>query len=308
MRVLVSGASGLVGGALCALLPARGHTVARLVRRAARAPDEIAWDPAAGVLDTPALAGLDAVVHLAGAGIAEQRWTPGRKRELVDSRVRSTSLLAAALASLPVPPRVLVSASAIGWYGERGDEPLDESSAPGEGFLAELGRAWETAATPAAAAGVRVAHPRIGVVLTPRGGALAKLLPLFRLGLGGPVGSGRQWWSWITLDDLLLALLHALEHDEVRGAFNAVAPAPVRNAEFARALGRALNRPAWLPAPAFALRAALGRELADGVLLASQRVTPGVLARTGFAFGDPVFEPALRRLLGVAPAASGSAR
>jgi len=297
MRVLVSGASGLIGGALCARLRTRGDVTLRLVRRAVRARDEITWDPVAGALDPAALAGVDAVVHLAGAGIADRRWTPARKRELVDSRVRSTALLAGRIAAMASPPRVLLSASAIGWYGERGEAWLDESAAPGEGFLADLARAWEGASAPAETAGVRVVHPRIGVVLTPAGGALAKLLPIFRLGLGGRVGNGRQWWSWITLDDLVDALLHALERGDGRGALNAVSPAPVRNADFARALGRVLRRPAWLPTPAFAVRLALGRELADEALLASQRLKPCVLARTGFMFRDPVLEPALRRLL-----------
>jgi hypothetical protein len=298
MRILVSGSSGLIGRALCARLPGLGHTPVRLVRRPAAGPDEIAWDPAAGTLDPAALAGLDAVVHLAGAGIADRRWTPARRRELVDSRVRSTMLLAVALAASASPPRVLLSASASGWYGDRGDEALDETAAPGGGFLAGLARAWEDAAAPAAAAGIRVVHPRTGIVLTPGGGALAQLLPLFRLGLGGPLGDGRQWWSWITLDDLVEALVHAIGHVEVRGPFNAASPAPATNTAFARALGRVLHRPAWLPAPAFALRLALGRELADEVLLASQRLRPAVLERTGFRFADPDLEPALRRLLG----------
>jgi uncharacterized protein (TIGR01777 family) len=297
MRILVSGASGLVGRALCARLPAAGHAVVRLVRRAATRPDEVAWDPVAGTLDPAALAGFDAVVHLAGAGIADRRWTPARRRELVDSRVRSTTLLANALAAAPSPPRVLLSASASGWYGDRGDEPLAETSGPGTGFLAGLARAWEGAAAPAAAAGIRVAHPRTGVVLAPHGGALAKLLPLFRLGLGGPLGSGAQWWSWITLDDLLASFVHAIGHADVRGPFNAATPSPLTNAGFTRALGRALRRPAWLPAPAFALRLALGRDLADEALLSSQRLVPALLERTGFRFGDPELEPALRRLL-----------
>jgi uncharacterized protein (TIGR01777 family) len=301
MRILVSGASGLVGRALCARLPAAGHAVVRLVRRAATRPDEVAWDPVAGTLDPAALAGFDAVVHLAGAGIADRRWTPARRRELVDSRVRSTTLLANALAAAPSPPRVLLSASASGWYGDRGDEPLAETSGPGTGFLAGLARAWEGAAAPAAAAGIRVAHPRTGVVLAPHGGALAKLLPLFRLGLGGPLGSGAQWWSWITLDDLLASFVHAIGHADVRGPFNAATPSPLTNAGFTRALGRALRRPAWLPAPAFALRLALGRDLADEALLSSQRLVPALLERTGFRFGDPELEPALRRLLHGSP-------
>jgi hypothetical protein len=304
MRILVSGSSGLIGGALCAWLPSRGHSAVRLVRRAAKGASEIAWDPAAGTLDAGALAGVDAVVHLAGAGIADERWTDARKRVLRDSRVRSTALLATALARSPQGPRVFVSASAVGWYGDRGDECLDETSPAGTGFLAEVGRAWEAAADPAEAAGIRVAHPRTGIVLAKDGGALARLLPLFRAGLGGPVGSGRQWWSWIGLHDACAAILHAIEHEGVRGPFNLVAPQPLTAAGFAHTLGRALSRPALMPAPAFALRLAMGRELADEVLLASQRAFPAVLVRTGFAFRDPDLDVALRRVL--APGEGGA--
>ena len=298
MRILVSGASGLVGRALCARLTALGHTPVRLVRRAATGPDEIAWNPAAGVLEPRSLAGCAAVVHLAGAGIAEQPWTPARRHELMESRVRSTALLAHALAASPAPPRVLVSASASGWYGDRGDETLGESATPGAGFLPELAQAWEAAAAPAAAAGIRVAHPRTAIVLAAQGGALAALLPLFRCGLGGPLGNGRQWWSWITLDDMVASLVHAIACDDVRGPFNAGSPAPVTNAAFAHTLGRVLRRPALLPAPAFALRLALGRDLADAVLLSSQRLAPAVLERTGFRFAHPALEPALACVLG----------
>ena len=302
MRILVSGSSGLVGSALCAWLPAQGHSVLRLVRRAAMGDDEVAWDPASGSLNAEALEGLDAVVHLAGAGIADERWTEARKAMIHDSRVRSTRLLAGALATLAHKPRVLVSASAVGWYGDRGDEWLDESSDPGTGFLAAVGRAWEGAAEPAVAAGIRVVHPRTGIVLARQGGVLAKLLPLFRLGLGGPVGSGRQWWSWIAMDDLLAAVLHAIEHEDVRGPFNAVAPEPVTAGEFARTLGSVLARPAALSAPAFALRAVMGRELVDEALLASQRVRPAVLERTSFVFAEPGLDGALRRVLAPAKA------
>lgn len=297
MRILVSGSSGLIGSALCAWLPMQGHTVQRLVRRAGISPDEVSWDPLAGTLHAGDIEGVDAVVHLAGAGIADERWTEARKAVIHDSRVRSTHLLAAGLAALGHRPRVLVSASAVGWYGDRGDEWLDESSDPGTGFLAAVGRAWEGAAQPATDAGIRVANPRTGIVLAREGGALAKLLPLFRLGLGGPVGSGRQWWSWISLGDALAAILHAIEHDDVRGPYNAVAPGLVTAGDFARTLGRVLARPASLPAPAFALRTVVGRELADEALLASQRARPAVLERTGFTFREPELEGALRRLL-----------
>ena len=293
----ITGASGFLGRALSAYLSTQGHRVVRFVRRPAR-EGEIAWDPARGTLDTGALAPLDAVVHLAGAGVADSRWSAARKRELVESRVASTATLARALATAPPRARALVSASAIGWYGDRGDELLDESSAPGTGFLAELARAWEGAADPARAAGVRVAHPRIGLVLWPLAGALEKLVPPFRMGVGGPLGNGRQWWSWITLHDLLDLLLRAVEDDGLHGPFNAVAPEPIRQRDFAAAVGAALSRPSWLPAPAFALRALLGAEQADGMLLAGQRVRPAVLEQRDHAYRDPDLRGALQRLFG----------
>jgi uncharacterized protein (TIGR01777 family) len=302
MRILVSGSSGFIGSALCAWLPRRGHEVVRLVRRAPMGPEEISWDPASGSLHAEALEGLDAVVHLGGAGIADERWTEARKAVIQDSRVRSTHLLAAALATLERKPRVLVSASAVGWYGDRGADWLDESSDPGTGFLAAVGRSWEGAAQPALDAGIRVVHPRTGIVLAREGGALAKMLPVFRLGLGGPIGSGRQWWSWITLEDALAAVLHAIEHEDVRGPFNTVSPNPVTAGEFASTLGRVIARPAGLHAPAFALRTVMGRELADEALLASQRARPGVLERTGFTFREPLLEGALRRVFAPAVA------
>lgn len=297
LRVAVSGASGLVGSALVHRLRAAGHDVRALVRRAA-GPGEIAWDPARGTVDAAALAGVHAVVHLAGAGIADRPWTPERKREIRDSRVQGTDALARAIAAMNPQPHVFVSASAVGWWGDGGDAELREDGPAGTGFLADTCRAWEEAAAPAAAAGVRVVHPRIGLVLTPDGGALAKLLTPFRLGAGGPLGSGRQWWSWITLDDLVAAIEHAIVTEALVGPFAAVSPEPVRMAEFARVLGRVLGRPSWLTAPAFALRTLLGAELADAVLLSGQRVRPGRLVASGFVHGDPVLEPALRRLLG----------
>jgi len=303
MKIAITGADGFIGRPLVARLAQAGHDVRRLVRRAARAPDEIAWDPAAGSVDREALAGVDAVVHLAGASLSDGRWTAARRAQLRESRIGPTRLLAETLASLAPRPRVLVTASGAGVYGDRGDEWLDESSSTGTGFLAELARAWEGAAAPAARAGIRVAHARTGLVLAPHGGALAAMLPIFRLGLGGPLGSGRQWWSWITLEDTVGAYLHALGHDDVRGPFNVVAPAPARCATFAHALGAALRRPALLPAPAFALRLVLGSGQADELLLAGQRVRPAVLARTGFAFAAPELAPALAALLGRAGAA-----
>jgi uncharacterized protein len=297
MRVAVTGAGGLIGRPLCARLVAAGHDVRRLVRRAPGAADEIRWDPAAGIPDRATLEGVEAVVHLAGESIAGGRWTAARRASIRDSRVGPTRRLAEALASLERRPRVFVSASAVGVYGDRGDEWLDESSSTGTGFLAEVARAWEGAAEPAAHAGIRVVHPRTGIVLAPDGGALAAMLPLFRLGLGGPLGSGRQWWSWITLADAVRALVHAIGHEDVRGPFNAVAPAPVSCAAFARALGSALGRPALLPAPAFALRLVLGAGQADELLLASQRVRPAVLERTGFQFANRELADALNGML-----------
>lgn len=297
MRIAITGAGGFLGRPLAARLAAAGHDVRRLVRHDARGADEIAWDPAACTIDRAGLAGVEAVVHLAGASIAGGRWSAVHRARIRDSRVGPTRLLAETLATLEPRPRVLVSASAIGLYGDRGEEWLDEASAPGTGFLAEVARAWEAAAAPAARAGIRVALPRTGLVLAPHGGALAAMLPIFRAGLGGPLGSGRQWWSWIALEDAVGALVHALEHDDVRGPFNVVAPAPVRCAAFARALGSALRRPALLPAPAFALRLVLGAGQADELLLAGQRVRPAALERTGFAFASPELGPALERML-----------
>jgi uncharacterized protein len=298
MRVLVSGASGLVGAALVPFLRTQGHRVLRLVRRAPESADEVKWNPDSGRLDLAAADEIDAVVHLAGAGIADARWTAERRREIRDSRVVATRALAETLASLPRPPRVVVGGSAIGFYGDGGDAWLDETSPAGSGFLAELTRAWEAAWAPLDRAGTRRVYLRTGVVLSSRGGALAKLLTPFRLGLGGRVGNGNQWWSWISIDDQLGAIGHALATDSVRGPLNAVAPMPVTSFEFARTLGRVLGRPSALPAPAWALRAALGRGLADEALLASQRARPATLAATGYRFRHEKLEAALRHVLG----------
>jgi uncharacterized protein (TIGR01777 family) len=298
LRVLVSGASGLVGRALLPFLRTQGHEVVRLVRRRARAADEIEWDPESGKVDLRGAEGVDAVVHLAGAGIAEGRWTERRREILRASRVPATRRLAEALAGLSRPPRVVVGGSAIGFYGETGEAWVDEASAGGRGFLAELARDWEEAWEPLRGAGVRQVWLRTGVVLSPAGGALAKVLPAFRMGLGGPVGSGRQWWSWISIEDLIGVIGHALASPGLSGPLNAVAPGVVRNEEFARVLGRVLGRPALVPAPAWALRAALGRGLANEALLASQRVRPGVLEASGYRFRHERLEEALRRLLG----------
>jgi uncharacterized protein len=295
LRVLVSGARGLIGSALLPVLRARGHETCFLTRRATGA-GEIGWDPARGRLEPRVVEGFDAVVHLAGEPIAA-RWTPARKVLIRESRVAGTRLLAGRLAELERPPRVLVSVSAIGLYGDRGDELLDESSAPGTGFLPEVCRAWEAAAAPAAARGIRVVHPRLGLVLTLRGGALARLLPAFRLGLGGPLGNGRAWWSWVVLEDVVGVLERVLADEALVGPVNVVAPGAVTNRVFAGTLGRVLGRPAFLPAPAFALRARFG-ELADGALLASARVTSARLREVGHAFRFPGLEDALRQVLG----------
>ena len=297
MKIAVTGAGGFIGRPLVLRLAAAGHDVRRLVRRTAAAPDEIAWDPAAGRIDRAALAGVDAVVHLGGESIAEGRWTAKRRARIRESRVGPTRVLAEALATLEPRPGVFVSASAVGIYGDRADQWLDESSSPGTGFLAEVAREWEGAAAPAARAGIRVVHPRTGLVLAPHGGALAAMLPLFRMGLGGRLGTGRQWWSWITLRDAVGAIEHALAHEDVRGPCNLVAPAPARCADFARALGRALGRPAMLPAPALALRLVLGAGQADELLLASTRARPAVLERTGYAFADRDLDRALAGML-----------
>ena len=296
-RVVLAGASGMIGQALSAFLTTQGHQVLRLVRRPARMADEREWDPARGRLEPAVFDGVHAVINLAGASIAGQRWSASRLGALIDSRVGPTQLLARTLASCAPPPTVFISASAIGIYGDRGEQMLDESSAPGAGFLSELAQAWERAAEPAAAAGLRVVHPRIGLVLTPLGGALEPLLRATRFGAGGPLGSGRQWWSWITLDDVLRALTFAIADPALSGPVVLAAPAPVRQHELARALGRVLARPSLLPAPRFALRMLLG-EMADEMLLASQRATPTALERAGFPFLDPSLDPALRAMLG----------
>ena len=297
MRILVSGATGLIGSALVRHLTAGGDEVTRLTRAQPR-PGEAAirWDPAAGTLEPADLEGFDAVIHLAGESIAGGRWTAAKKARIRESRVRGTGLLAECLARSTRPPRVLLSASAIGYYGNRGDEDIDEQSPPGSGFLPEVCRDWEAAAQPAEAAGIRLVYLRTGLVLSPAGGALAKMLPPFRLGLGGRIGSGWQYVSWITLHDEVEAIRHAIVTDSLAGPVNLVAPGPVTNRELTRALGRVLRRPALLPAPAFALRIMLG-EMAEALLLSGARVLPRRLLDTGFTFRDPELEGALARLL-----------
>ncbi len=298
MKILISGSSGLVGRALIPHLVAGGHQVVRLLR-ARPAPGEAAifWDPDAGTLDPAALEGFDAVIHLSGESIAAGRWTEAKKARIRDSRVKSTALLSGRIERLSRPPGVLLCASAIGYYGDRGDEVLTEDSAPGKDFLAEVCQAWETASDPAARIGVRVVRHRFGVILSPNGGALAKMLLPFKLGVGGRIGDGRQFMSWIAIDDVLGAVDHALATKALRGPVNTVSPHPVTNAEFTATLGRVLRRPTIFPMPAFAARLALG-EMADALLLSSQRVVPERLLASAYRFRHPDLEPALRHLLG----------
>jgi uncharacterized protein len=297
MIIAITGSTGLVGTALVETLEAEGNLVRRLVRRPVRDGEhEIQWDPAAGQIDSAALEGVDAVVHLAGESLAAKRWTESFKAEIRNSRVRGTQLLCSALASLATKPGVLISASAVGYYGDRGDEVVDESSPPGSGFLADVCREWEEATQPARDAGIRVVKLRLGVVLSPGGGALAQMLTPFKLGVGGAIGSGRQYFSWITLDDLVSAIGFALRTAAMTGPVNAVAPQPVTNREFTKTLGRVLGRPTVLPMPAFAARLAFG-EMADEMLLSGVRVEPRALLTSGFKFQFPELEFALRHLL-----------
>ena len=298
MNVLVTGATGLVGTALVPYLASRGHGVRTLDRgQADHGRGRFSWDPERGTLETAALQGVEGIVHLAGENIAGGRWTAARKARIRDSRVKGTKLLAEAAARAEPPPRVFVSASAVGFYGDRGSEVLTEASPPGSGFLASVCREWEAAAAPAAARGIRTAAARFGVVLSGKGGVLGKMLPPFRLGVGGKVGSGEQYMSWIAVDDVVAALAHVLERSDCSGAINTVAPAAVTNADFTRALGRTLSRPTIFPLPAFAARLLFG-EMADELLLSSARVEPKRLLATGFAFRHPDVEGALRHVLG----------
>jgi uncharacterized protein (TIGR01777 family) len=292
-RVAITGASGLIGGALSVFLSARGDEVVHLVRRAPRARYEVGWDPASHKLNPGDLSGLTAVVHLAGAGVGEHRWTAAYKQQILDSRVNGTATIAMALAELG-EPIALVSASAIGAYGDRGDELLSEDSETGKGFLADVVRAWEASTTPAKDAGLRVAHARTGLVLTPDGGAMKRVLPLARWGLAGPLGTGRQYWSWITLHDELRALAHLIDQD-IAGPVNLVSPQPLPQAEVMKALGAQLGRRALLPAPALALKVALGEFAAD--VLASARIMPSVLTASGFVFEHDTIQSAMRWLV-----------
>jgi uncharacterized protein (TIGR01777 family) len=297
MVIVVSGSSGLVGSALVRALEENGHLVRRLVRGEVRDGDrEIRWDPAAGEIDAAELEGIDAVVHLAGENLAARRWNAEVKREIRDSRVRGTRLLAETLANLSSKPDTLISASAVGFYGDRGDAAVEETSERGAGFLADVCSEWEAATEPARAAGIRVVNLRIGVVISGEGGALAKMLLPFKLGLGGVIGSGQQVWSWIALDDLVRAILFLLEQKPLSGPVNGVAPSAVTNREFTKTLGQVLGRPTIFPMPAFAARLALG-EMADEMLLSGARVEPRALVSAGFAYANPQLEPALRASL-----------
>lgn len=297
MDVAISGASGLLGTALADSLRADGHRVVRFVRGGLTGEDQIGWDPDAGRIDAPALEGIDAVVHLAGESIGARKWSPEQKRRIRESRTKGTAVLAAAVASREQKPSVFVSASAIGYYGSRGDEILTEDSAPGDDFLAQTCRDWEAETRPAADQGVRTVILRTGVVLAKHGGALKSMLLPFRLGLGGKQGSGKQWMSWIALDDEVSAIRAAIDDDRLHGPVDVTAPNPVTNADFAHALGRALHRPTVLPTPLFPLRMRFGRELVDTLLLASQRVMPTRLEAIGFPFRYPVLAPALEAIV-----------
>lgn len=300
-RIAVTGASGLIGRRLTTFLADNGHRVDALVRRDPRpGTTEIRWDPAGGDVDIKALEGVDVVVHLAGEKIADGRWTAARKAAIRDSRVLGTALLSEGLANLTRPPRVFIAASAIGYYGDRGEEPLTEDSPAGKGFLPDVCRAWEATTRPARQAGIRVVNLRFGMVLAAEGGALAKMLTPFKLGLGGKIGSGRQYMSWIGLGDLVGVIHHLISDEELCGPVNAVSPNPVTNAEFTKTLGRLLRRPTILPLPATVVRVLFG-EMGRDLLLASARVLPSKLAQSEFAFQYPRLQAALRAELGLRP-------
>ncbi len=299
MRILVSGSSGLIGSALIQALAGGSHTVVRLVRDAApRGGSSVSWNPERQTIDRAGLEGFDAVVHLAGEPLLG-RWTAAKKRRIHESRALGTRVLADALATTARRPNVLVCASAAGFYGDRGAEVLTEQSTAGRGFLADVCRAWESAADPARQAGIRVVSVRTGLVLARAGGLLKALLVPFQLGLGGPIGHGRSYWSWIALDDLIAVYRFAIAREGLSGAVNAAAPNPVTNAEFARTLGTVLRRPAVLPVPPIALRLAFGREAADEAMLSGARLAPARLLEAGFRFQYPELEPALRHVLGL---------
>jgi uncharacterized protein (TIGR01777 family) len=296
MKILITGASGLIGRALSSTLKAQGHTIVSAVRREPRRNDEVQWDPKSGTMAASAFDGVDAVVHLAGAGIGDKRWTNDYKMEILESRTNGTALLANTMAALATKPQVFISGSAIGIYGARADEELSETATIGNGFLADVCRDWEAAAEPATAAGIRTAFIRTGIVLSPEGGALKKQLPLFKLGLGGKFGSGKQWQSWISITDEVNAIVHLLT-SSLSGPVNLTAPTPVTNSEFTQVLSKVVSRPAILPIPSFGPKLLLGGELADALLFTGQRVTPNALLADGFVFSHPTLDAALRALL-----------
>lgn len=293
MKIAITGASGFIGTALVPSLRADGHEVLRLVRRPPTAPDEVSWDPRAGTVDMDRLAGVDAVIHLAGVGVGDKRWSDSYKAEILGSRVDGTTTIAHAVATLDPKPTVLISASAIGYYGDTGDRAVDESARKGEGFLADVVEAWESSADEARSAGVRVVHPRTGLVMAAKGGAWARLLPLVRLGVGGRLGNGRQYWSFITLADELRALAFLLTAD-LSGPVNLTAPTPVTNAEVVKAMGRELHRPTVLAVPAFALKTVLGEFSSE--VLGSSRVLPTALLAAGFSYQHPDIDSAVKTL------------
>ncbi|WP_435881669.1 TIGR01777 family oxidoreductase [Streptomyces anthocyanicus] len=294
-RIVVAGASGLIGGALARSLTADGYRVVRLVRRAPEGPDEVRWDPENGRVDAAGLEGCDAVVNLAGAGVGDRRWTDAYKTRIRSSRVHGTTALAEAVAALERPPRVFVNGSAMGYYGETGDRPVDESAPPGEGFLPGLCVEWEAAAAPAQKAGVRTVFTRTGLVVARGGGAWGRLFPLFRAGLGGRLGDGSQYWSFVALHDEVAAIRHLLDRDDLSGPFNLTAPQPVTNREVTVAMGRVLHRPTPFAVPAPVLRAALGEMAGD--VLGSARVLPARLLESGFRFAFPEIDGAIRAAL-----------
>ncbi|MEN9593731.1 MAG: hypothetical protein RLY23_214 [Actinomycetota bacterium] len=299
MEIAVTGASGLIGSALIAALEAEGHRVRRFVRGGAAISGNIAWDPIAGTIESGGLDGVEAVVHLAGEGIGEKRWNAEQKERIRSSRTLGTELIARSVAAMTKPPRVLLSASAIGWYGNRGDEVLTESSSAPEppDFLSEVCVDWEAAAAPAVDAGIRTVLLRTGIVLTPKGGALGRMITPFRLGLGGKIASGKQWMSWISLEDEIQAILHVLRDDSVSGPVNLTAPAPVTNLEFTKALGKAVHRPTILPTPLAPLKLALGAELITALLVNGQRVLPSALEASGYRFRHPDIASAFASIL-----------
>ena len=304
MKVAITGSSGLIGTSLKGALEAAGHTAVPVVRSEPSA-GEIAWDPALGTIDAAGFEGVDAVVHLAGAGIGDKRWTDARKKVLLESRTAGTSLLASTIASLSPAPEVLLSASGIDYYGDRGDEVLTEQSTRGTGFMSGVCAAWEASAQPAVDAGTRTAFLRTSPVQTPTGGSLQRMLPFFKAGLGGRVGSGRQWWSWISIDDHVRAVMHLLDHD-VSGPVNMTAPEPARNVDYVEALGRELGRPTVIPTPGFAPKLLFGRELVDALLYESKRVVPTVLESSGFTFRHRTIEECFAHVLGDEELAAGS--